>query len=89
MPADWQRDWLTLDAGEKIAQAHRRHFYQRALDGGLAVKTIIARIMVTNAALIVLAMTTILFPSHAIDALALAAGCALVGVLCYRFERSI
>ena len=78
-----------LYAGEKIAQAHRRHFYQRALDGGLSVKTIVGRIMLTNVALIVLAVTTIMFPSHAIDALALAAGCALVGVLCYRFERSI
>ncbi|MDP1909141.1 MAG: glycosyl transferase, partial [Hyphomicrobium sp.] len=70
-------------------QAHRSHFYQRALDGGLSVNTIIARIMLTNTALIVLAVTTILFPSHAIDALALAAGCALVGLLLYRFERSI
>jgi UDP-N-acetylmuramyl pentapeptide phosphotransferase/UDP-N-acetylglucosamine-1-phosphate transferase len=78
-----------LVAGEKISQAHRRHFYQRALDGGLPVMTIVARIMLTNVALIVLALTTMLYPSHLIDALALLAGCAIVGVLCYRFERSI
>ncbi|MDI1346522.1 MAG: glycosyl transferase [Pseudolabrys sp.] len=78
-----------LLAGEEITQAHRSHFYQRALDGGLSVTTIIARIMTTNTALIVLAVATILFPSHAIDALALAAGGALVGFLLYRFERSI
>ena len=78
-----------LLAGEEIALAHRSHFYQRALDGGLTVTKIIARIMATNTALIVLAVATILFPSHAIDALALAAGCALVGLLLYRFERSI
>lgn len=76
-------------AGEKIAQAHRSHFYQRALDSGLSVTTIIARITITNTALIVLAVTTILLPSHAVDALALVTGCALVGWLLYRFERSI
>ena len=78
-----------LLAGEEITQAHRSHFYQRALDGGLPVTTIIARIMATNTALIALAVVTILFPSHAIAALALAAGGALVGLLLYRFERSI
>jgi UDP-N-acetylmuramyl pentapeptide phosphotransferase/UDP-N-acetylglucosamine-1-phosphate transferase len=78
-----------LLAGEEIAQAHRSHFYQRALDGGLSVTTIVARIMMTNTALIVLAVATILFPSHAIGALALVAGGALVGLLLYRFERSI
>lgn len=75
-------------AGEQVTQAHRSHFYQRALDRGLSVRMIIARVVFMNAALIVLATTTILFPSLPIDAIALAAGCALVGFLLYRFERS-
>ena len=74
-------------AGEQVTQAHRSHFYQRALDRGLSVRMIIARVVFMNAALIVLATTTILFPSHAIDAIALVAGGALVGLLLYRFER--
>ena len=75
-------------AGEQVTQAHRSHFYQRALDGGLPVNAIIARVVFMNVALIVLATTTILYPSHWIDALALAAGCLLVGWRLYRFERS-
>jgi UDP-N-acetylmuramyl pentapeptide phosphotransferase/UDP-N-acetylglucosamine-1-phosphate transferase len=75
-------------AGEQVTQAHRSHFYQRALDGGLPVDAIIARVAVLNVSLIVLAMTTILFPSLETDAIALAAGCALVGMRLYRFERS-
>jgi UDP-N-acetylmuramyl pentapeptide phosphotransferase/UDP-N-acetylglucosamine-1-phosphate transferase len=75
-------------AGEQVTQAHRSHFYQRALDGGLPVKTIIARVAILNVSLIVLATTTIVFPSLETDAIALLAGCGLVGVLLYRFERS-
>jgi UDP-N-acetylmuramyl pentapeptide phosphotransferase/UDP-N-acetylglucosamine-1-phosphate transferase len=78
-----------LIAGEPVTQAHRQHFYQRALDGGgLSVSRIIARIAILNAALIVLAVTTILYPTVWIEALALAAGCALVGRVLYRFETS-
>jgi UDP-N-acetylmuramyl pentapeptide phosphotransferase/UDP-N-acetylglucosamine-1-phosphate transferase len=75
-------------AGEQVTQAHRSHFYQRALDGGLPVKTIIGRVAILNMSLIVLAMTTILFPSLETDAITLVAGCGLVGLRLYRFERS-
>lgn len=75
-------------AGEQVTQAHRSHFYQRALDGGLPVSAIIARVAILNVSLIVLAMTTILFPSLETDAIALAAGCGLVALRLYRFERS-
>lgn len=75
-------------AGEAVTQAHRSHFYQRALDGGLPVTTIIARVMILNVSLIVLATTTILFPSLETDAITVAAGCGLVGLRLYRFTRS-
>lgn len=77
-----------LMAGEPITQAHRRHFYQRALDGGLSVKRIVARIFCLNLALIVLATISLLASSTLIDVLTLAAGGGLVGVLLYRFEAS-
>jgi UDP-N-acetylmuramyl pentapeptide phosphotransferase/UDP-N-acetylglucosamine-1-phosphate transferase len=76
-------------AGEAITQPHRKHFYQRALDGGLPVNAIITRVAILNASLIVLAATTILFPSLETDAITLVAGCALVGFQLYRFERCI
>ncbi|MDO9412530.1 MAG: glycosyl transferase [Pseudolabrys sp.] len=75
-------------AGEQVTQAHRSHFYQRALDGGLTVPVIITRVIILNVSLIVLAVTTILFPSLETDAIAMAAGCALVGFRLYRFQRS-
>ncbi|HEY0300428.1 MAG TPA: glycosyltransferase family 4 protein [Rhizomicrobium sp.] len=74
--------------GEQITQAHRSHFYQRALDRGLSVRMIVARVVALNVSLIVLATTTILFPSLETDAIALTAGLALVGWRLYRFERS-
>jgi UDP-N-acetylmuramyl pentapeptide phosphotransferase/UDP-N-acetylglucosamine-1-phosphate transferase len=75
-------------AGEAVTQAHRSHFYQRALDGGLSVQTIIARVVILNVSLIVLAATTILFPSLETDVIAVTAGCGLVGLRLYRFARS-
>jgi hypothetical protein len=44
--------------------------------------------LILNASLAVLATTTILFPSIETDAIALMAGCGLVGLRLYRFERS-
>ena len=68
-------------------QAHRSHFYQRAMDGGFSVYQIVGRVFVLNMALIALATTTLLVPSRLFHAAALVAGCVLVGFLLYRFER--
>jgi UDP-N-acetylmuramyl pentapeptide phosphotransferase/UDP-N-acetylglucosamine-1-phosphate transferase len=40
-----------LIKGEHILQAHRSHFYQRALDGGLGVYQIVGRVFLVNIAL--------------------------------------
>ena len=45
-----------LARGEKVWQAHREHFYQRALRNGLTVTQIIGRIAVLDAVLIALAL---------------------------------
>jgi UDP-N-acetylmuramyl pentapeptide phosphotransferase/UDP-N-acetylglucosamine-1-phosphate transferase len=76
-----------LMRGEQVMQAHRSHFYQRALDGGISVHRIVARVFITNIGLIVLATTTLLHPSRALHSAALVIGCVLVGLLLYRFER--
>ncbi len=77
-----------LIAGEQVTQAHRQHFYQRALDGGLSVNTIISRIVMVNVALIVLATVSVLASSLIVDGVTLVAGCSLVGALLYRFNAS-
>ena len=76
-----------LANGEPVMQAHRSHFYQRAMDGGFSVYQIVGRVFVLNMALIALATATLLVPSRLFHAAALLAGCVLVGLLLYRFER--
>jgi UDP-N-acetylmuramyl pentapeptide phosphotransferase/UDP-N-acetylglucosamine-1-phosphate transferase len=74
-----------LRAGEKVWQAHRSHFYQRAIDGGFTVREIVAQVFVLNIVLAALASATVLLPSPFMTAGALIAGAALVGGLLYRF----
>ena len=44
-----------LAKGEPIMQAHRTHFYQRAMGGGFSVYQIVARVFVVNVGLVALA----------------------------------
>jgi len=74
-----------LANGEPIWQAHRSHFYQRAMDGGFCVYQVIGRVFLMNIALIALAVTTLLTTSYLLHAAALIAGCGLVALLLYRF----
>ena len=67
--------------GEKIYQAHRSHFYQRALDRGLSVPGVIRRVFAVNLGLLALAAGTAWTPRLALQIGALAAGVILVGVL--------
>jgi UDP-N-acetylmuramyl pentapeptide phosphotransferase/UDP-N-acetylglucosamine-1-phosphate transferase len=73
--------------GEQITQAHRSHFYQRATDGGFGVYEIVARVFGVNVVLALLAISTIVTASRELHLAALAAGCLLVAVLLWRFER--
>ena len=74
--------------GERITQAHRSHFYQRAMDNGFTVYQIVGRVFVTNILLFGLATATLLQSSIAIDAMMLTVGGALVGALLFRFNRT-
>jgi UDP-N-acetylmuramyl pentapeptide phosphotransferase/UDP-N-acetylglucosamine-1-phosphate transferase len=74
--------------GERITQAHRSHFYQRAMDNGFTVYQIVGRVFVTNILLFGLATATLLQSSIAIDAMMLTVGGALVGALLFRFIRT-
>ena len=77
-----------LVKGEPISQAHRSHFYQRAMDGNFSVYQIVGRVFLLNVALVGLAATTLLTPSYLLHAAALLAGCVLVGLLLYRFAAA-
>jgi len=73
--------------GEQITKAHRSHFYQRAMDGGLSVKQIILSVFVVNIMLVGLAVITFAIASIALQFVTLAVGSALVGTLLNKFNR--
>jgi UDP-N-acetylmuramyl pentapeptide phosphotransferase/UDP-N-acetylglucosamine-1-phosphate transferase len=77
-----------LANGEPILQAHRSHFYQRAMDGGFSVYQVVGRVFLLNIALIGLAATTLLTTSYVLHAAALIAGGVLVALLLYRFAAA-
>ena len=73
--------------GERVTQAHRSHYYQRAIDNGFSVREIVAYVFLLNIALVGLATASILTTSHLFHAGALAAGCVLVALLLHHFAR--
>jgi UDP-N-acetylmuramyl pentapeptide phosphotransferase/UDP-N-acetylglucosamine-1-phosphate transferase len=73
---------------ERIWQAHRSHFYQRAHDGGFTVSQIVGCVFAVNVALMILAALTVRFSSLAADLMALTLGVAMVGWLLVRFARA-
>jgi UDP-N-acetylmuramyl pentapeptide phosphotransferase/UDP-N-acetylglucosamine-1-phosphate transferase len=75
-------------SGEQITQAHRSHFYQRALDGGFSVYQIVGRVFGLNVLLAAFAVLTIKEDSLAIQLISLLAGMVLVGLLLWNFVSS-
>ena len=82
---------LTLAAraarGERVWEAHRGHFYQRATVNGLTVRGVVGRVFGVNCALAGLAVGTVILPSWPVSLVALALGAALVAGLLRRFGR--
>jgi UDP-N-acetylmuramyl pentapeptide phosphotransferase/UDP-N-acetylglucosamine-1-phosphate transferase len=76
-----------LRAGEKVWEAHRSHFYQRAIDGGFTPPEIVTQVFVLNIVLASLATATVLAPSPLMTTGALTVGVLLVAGLLYRFAR--
>jgi len=73
--------------GERIWQAHRSHFYQRATDRDFSVSQVVRRVFVVNLVLCSLAITTVLLPGLLITIAALVGGVTLVGGLLVTFGR--
>jgi len=77
-----------LANGEQVMQAHRSHFYQRALDVGFSVNQIVARVFALNLALGLLALLTVLRGSATLNAAALVTGLVLVALLLVDLSRA-
>jgi len=79
---------LRLGRGERVTQAHRSHFYQRAMENGFSVNQIVFRVFIVNVLLIALAAASLVNTSAALQGGTIVAGCAIVGALLYNFVRS-
>lgn len=74
--------------GERVWEAHRSHFYQRATVNGLTVPGVVGRVFALNLALAGLAAATLLWPNWPFTVAALALGAILVAGLLARFARA-
>ncbi|WP_262029223.1 MraY family glycosyltransferase [Microvirga sp. Mcv34] len=72
---------------EKVWEAHRSHFYQKATDNGFSVLQVNAHVFGLNLVLAALAAMTLVWPSGAVQIAALALGAALVGLVLRRFSH--
>jgi UDP-N-acetylmuramyl pentapeptide phosphotransferase/UDP-N-acetylglucosamine-1-phosphate transferase len=73
--------------GESIWQAHRSHYYQRALVKGIGVYQIVGRVFILNVALAGLAALAMLV-STTLQLVSLATGIVLVGCLLWKFAST-
>jgi UDP-N-acetylmuramyl pentapeptide phosphotransferase/UDP-N-acetylglucosamine-1-phosphate transferase len=76
-----------LRARERVWEAHRSHFYQRAGDVGLSNMEIVARVFAVNLGLVVLAAVSVVFDSVAGSITAIMLGAGLVTGLLVSFAR--
>jgi UDP-N-acetylmuramyl pentapeptide phosphotransferase/UDP-N-acetylglucosamine-1-phosphate transferase len=74
--------------GERVTEAHRNHFYQRALDGGLNAYQIVGRVFLVNVALAGLGTLTLNNKSLAVQILLLMTGGAIVCGLLWTLSRA-
>jgi UDP-N-acetylmuramyl pentapeptide phosphotransferase/UDP-N-acetylglucosamine-1-phosphate transferase len=72
-------------AGERLWEAHRTHFYQRARDNGFTNMQIVGRVLAVNIGLVVLAALSAVAHAPLSSVLALLAGCGLVAWLMIGF----
>ena len=66
--------------GERVWQAHRTHFYQRATDNGHSVQAVVAGVLLINVALVGLAILTVVTASWTLSSAALVIGALVVGL---------
>ena len=77
-----------LKRREKVWEAHRSHFYQKATDHGFSALSVSAHVFGLNLVLAGLAAMTLIWPSGAVQGAALILGLVLVGLVLRRFSRN-
>jgi UDP-N-acetylmuramyl pentapeptide phosphotransferase/UDP-N-acetylglucosamine-1-phosphate transferase len=73
--------------GERITQAHRSHFYQKAMDNGFSIYQIVGRVFAINVGLACLATISLVNQSRAIHIIVVLIGSLLVCILLLNFAR--
>jgi UDP-N-acetylmuramyl pentapeptide phosphotransferase/UDP-N-acetylglucosamine-1-phosphate transferase len=71
--------------GKPVTQAHRDHFYQRAIDGEYSVYQVIGTVFALNVVLVMLATVSISDPSVETQMGAVVVGSILVGMVLWKF----
>jgi UDP-N-acetylmuramyl pentapeptide phosphotransferase/UDP-N-acetylglucosamine-1-phosphate transferase len=72
---------------ERFWEAHRSHFYQLATAQGFTVTEVIGRVLLVNAALVALALISVIEPNPLVDLPLVLLGAAFVGWLLVTFAR--
>jgi UDP-N-acetylmuramyl pentapeptide phosphotransferase/UDP-N-acetylglucosamine-1-phosphate transferase len=73
--------------GQKVWQAHRAHFYQRATDNGFTVVDIVSRVFAINLILAALSIVVVLLDAMAASVIALVIASLIVAWLLASFVR--
>ena len=73
---------------ERVWEAHRSHFYQKATDNGFSALSVSAHVFGINLALAALAAMTLAWRSEAVQVAALGLGVVLVSLVLRRFSQS-
>jgi UDP-N-acetylmuramyl pentapeptide phosphotransferase/UDP-N-acetylglucosamine-1-phosphate transferase len=76
-----------LARGEKVWEAHRSHFYQRATNNGFTAMSVSTHVFGLNLLLAVLAAVTLRWPAWPVQGACLAIGVALTGLLLSHFAK--
>lgn len=76
-----------LLVGDRVWEAHRTHYYQRASDGGWSNLEIVVRVFAVNLGLVALAVGSVVANSWMADGVAVALGIGLVAWLMASFAR--
>ncbi|CAH1659059.1 MULTISPECIES: glycosyl transferase [unclassified Chelatococcus] len=78
---------MRLRRGEKVWQAHRSHFYQRATDNGFTVMEVVGTVFALNLVLAGLATSAVLAEGVLVPCGLLMAGIIAVAIVLARFAR--
>jgi UDP-N-acetylmuramyl pentapeptide phosphotransferase/UDP-N-acetylglucosamine-1-phosphate transferase len=72
---------------ERVWEAHRSHFYQRATDNGLTVMQVVGHVFALNLALAVLAAGSLYWPGLGTQTALVLTGIGLTSAVLWRFSR--